>query len=88
MACVRKVEDLSTDPNFVGYYDIEKARQQEMEDMKETGLRIGIEQGMKQGSRESKIEIVKAMLNENLSLEMISKCTGLCIEEINNIIEN
>ena len=30
MACVRRVEELSTDPNFVGYYDIEKARKQEL----------------------------------------------------------
>jgi hypothetical protein len=41
MAAIRKVEDLSTDPNFVGYYDVEEARRQDKEDMKNTGIRIG-----------------------------------------------
>lgn len=78
MACIRKVEDLSTDPNFVGYYDIEEARRQEMEDMKETGLMMGIEKG----SKESKIEIARAMLLKKLDINLISELTNLSMEEI------
>ena len=81
MACVRKVEDLSTDPNFIGYYDIEEARRQEIEDVKDTGIRIGLEQG----SKEKQLEIAKSMLNEKLPLEVIAKCTGLTEEEIKDI---
>jgi predicted transposase/invertase (TIGR01784 family) len=81
MAAVRKVEDLSRDPNFIGYYDIEEARRQDLEDMKETGIEIGMEKG----SRQEKIEIAKSMLNENMEISMISKITGLTIEEIEKL---
>jgi len=82
MACIRTVEELSTDPNFVGYYDIEEARRQELEDMEETGIEKGIEQGEKR----KQIEIAKSMFKENLPIEIISKCTGLSIEEIKSLI--
>lgn len=78
MAAVRKVEDLSTDPDFIGYYDVEEARKQDLEDMKETGIAQGIEQ--------NKIEVAKAMLKENISIETISKCTGLSETEIEDYL--
>ena len=81
MACVRKVEDLSCDPNFIGYYDIEEARRQEMEDTWDTGLRMGREEGEKN----KQIEIAKNLLSLNISLNDISKTTGLSVEEINNL---
>ena len=81
MACVRRVEELSTDPNFIGYYDIEEARRQELEDMKDTGIRIGKEEGIKVRN----IEIAKVMLNDNLSADIISKYTNLSIDEIQKI---
>ena len=77
MACIRRVEELSTDPNFVGYYDIEEARRQDIEDAKETGLRIG--------SEKRNIEIAKSMLKDNISLETISKYTNLSINEIEQL---
>jgi predicted transposase/invertase (TIGR01784 family) len=81
MAAIRKVEDLSTDPNFIGYYDIEEARRQDLEDMKNTGIRIGIEQG----ETNKQIEIAKNLLNMNLSVEQIQKATGLTKEEIDTL---
>ena len=51
----------------------------------EEGIEKGIEQGIEQGSKERNIEIAKEMIKEKLSLDVISKCTGLSIEEINNI---
>jgi predicted transposase/invertase (TIGR01784 family) len=77
MAAIRKVEDLSTDPNFIGYYDIEEARKQDLEDMKNTGIRIGVDQ--------RNIEIAKNLLNMNLSLEQIEEATGLIKEQIENL---
>ena len=44
MACIRKVEELSTDPEFVGYYDIEEAHKQELADSYNTGYDKGINQ--------------------------------------------
>jgi predicted transposase/invertase (TIGR01784 family) len=94
MAAIRKVEDLSTDPNFIGYYDIEEARKQDLEDMKNTGIRIGMEQGREQGRDEGReqgidqrnIEIAKNLLNMNLSLEQIEEATGLTKEEIEKLM--
>ena len=37
MACIRRVEELSTDPDFVGYYDLEEAHKQDLSDSYETG---------------------------------------------------
>jgi len=97
MACIRKVEDLSTDPNFIGYYDIEEARRQEIEDMKATGFRMGREEGRKEGRKEGReegreegeknkqIEIAKSMLKDNLNVDIISKYTSLSEDEILNI---
>jgi predicted transposase/invertase (TIGR01784 family) len=82
MAAIRKVEDLSTDPNFIGYYDIEEARRQDLEDMKNTGIRIGMEKGIKN----EKIEIAKNLLNMNLSIEQIKEATGLEIEKIKSLM--
>ena len=101
MACIRKVEDLSTDPNFIGYYDIEEARRQEIEDMKATGFRMGKEEGFEQGHKEGRqegceegreegkktkqLEIAKTMLKDNLNVDIISKYTGLSEKEILSI---
>ena len=78
MACVRRVEELSTDPDFIGYYDIEEARRQENEDFEMTGFRKGREAGEKN----KQIEIAKNLLSKNISIESISEITGLSIEEM------
>ena len=81
MAAIRKVEDLSTDPNFIGYYDLEEAHKQDIEDAKETGY----DDGVAAGSSQTKIEIAKSMLKDNIDIETISKYTDLSINEINSI---
>lgn len=102
MAAVRKVEDLSRDPNFVGYYDIDEAHKQDLEDAKETsydeGRSIGIEEwktigieegksiGIEEGKKQNQIETVKSMIKKDLSIEMIADCTGLTIKEIEQIV--
>ena len=80
MAGYRKVEDLSTDSEFIGYYDYEQAHQDDLEMAEYTGLKKGIEQ--------TKKELVINMVNEGLTLEVISKVTNLSIQEIKNILNN
>ena len=87
MAAIRRVEELSTDPNFIGYYDIEEARKWELEDMRETGIREGMEKGIEQGSYQEKIEIAKSMLKDNVPIESISKYIKLEIEKIEMLIK-
>jgi predicted transposase/invertase (TIGR01784 family) len=85
MAAIRKVEDLSTDPNFIGYYDIEEARRQDLEDMKNTGIRIGMERGVEKGIKNEKIEIAKALLKNKVSIDIIMDSTGLTKDEIEKL---
>ena len=59
--------------NFVGYYDLEEAHKQDLSDSYETG------------KSDEKIEIAKAMLQDTNNYEVISKYTGLSIEEIEKL---
>ena len=90
MAAIRKVSELSTDPNFVGYYDKEEAIKWDLEDMRETGYDEGMEEGknigLAEGKRNEKIEIAKSMYSDNVPVETISKYTGLALEEIEQIV--
>ena len=96
MAGYRKVEDLSTDPEFIGYYDYEQAHQDDLEMAEYTGLKKGIEQGIKQGIEQGtrqgieqkEKEIVISMIDEGLEPEVISKITKLSMEEIKKISNN
>jgi predicted transposase/invertase (TIGR01784 family) len=46
------------------------------------GLKEGISQGIIQGSQQKAIETAKNMLQKNISVEVISECTGLSLDEI------
>lgn len=81
MAAIRKVEELSTDPNFVGYYDVEEARKWDLEDMYDTGVRIGREEGISQRN----IEIAKSLLEKGIDNKTISECTGLSKTEVDDL---
>ena len=89
MSGIEKVEDLISDPNFAGAYDIEERRQEELEDFYDTGYRKGKEDGIVHGmevaTKKSKIEIAKAMLKRNMELKDISEITELSIEEIEKL---
>ena len=80
MAGYRKVEDLSTDPEFIGYYDYEQAHQDDPEMAEYTGLKKGIEQNRK--------EMVVNMKEKGLSIEMIADVSNLSIEEVEKILNN
>ena len=48
----------------------------------EIGKSEGIEIGRSEGSKNKSIQIVKKMLEEKINIELISKVTGLSVEEI------
>ena len=77
MSAIRKVEDLSADPKFIGYYDIEEAHIQDIEGAKESGYN--------EGKNERNIEIAKTMILNNESIEKIITYTGLSKEEIEKL---
>ena len=57
----------------------------------EKGRRLGKKEGKKEGIKEGKIkntkEIAKKMLNENVEIELISRITGLTMQELKKIKE-
>lgn len=82
MACLRTVEDLTTDPDLIGYYDYEEAKKQDIRDAKE----LGIEQGLEQGIKKANVEMAKSLLKMKVNtLEQISKVTKLTIDELEEI---
>ena len=82
MAAIRKVSELSMDPNFVGYYDIEEAHRQQLEDMEKTGYDKGIEEG----KIENQKEVAKAMYADGVAMDTISKYVGISIEKIQSLL--
>ena len=47
----------------------------------------GLKEGQEKGRKEEKLEIARSMFNENLSLEQISRLTGLSEKELKNLKE-
>ncbi len=64
---------------------IEKERDSLYKDGLERGRKERQEQERRKGSRETKISIAKAMIKQQMSIEMISKLTGLSKEEIEKL---
>ena len=93
MAMVRTVEQLYTDPKYIGYYDVAEAERQEKEDIYLTGelegRTAGLQEGRASGIKEGKAirdeEIAKMMLQEKESIEKVMKYTGLKAKEIKTI---
>ena len=52
---------------------------------KKEGLKEGLDKGLKEGERNKSIEIAKNMLKDNVDINIISKYSGLNIEEINKL---
>ena len=51
----------------------------------EAGVEIGRNQGIKQGKRNEKIQIAKNLLSQKVDLKIISKATGLTLEELKKL---
>ena len=94
-----KIASISDD--IVGLYDKElheellrntelyNAEQKGIKQGKKDGIKEGkekgIKEGIKQGIKEKAIETAKNMLKENISIDIISRVTGLDIKEINEL---
>lgn len=90
---VDKIEEMALNDGIVGLYDKEKAIERvnainKMEAINEglaKGLAEGLAKGKTEGALNAKMEIAKNMINENISMNLIKKITGLKIEEIENL---
>ena len=80
-----KIVSLSSDPGFIS----ELEKQQILEYAKAVALEKaedrGKEIGLSEGAQNKSIEIVQNLLKENVDISVISKSTGLSIEEIEKL---
>ena len=53
--------------------------------LQESRLETAMEKGKLEGEKQKQLEIAKELLKTALSLEEISRCTGLSIEKLNEI---
>ena len=75
---VKEAEKVSFEGGVGESYDKEWA-------LKDQAYRDGEEAGEKKGSTTKAMEIAKSMLKENIDINIISKCTGLSIDEIKSL---
>ena len=98
---MKNVEELNEDSEFVSIISPDKDNEMvintlkneaikegrlegKLEGMKE-GIKEGIKEGRLEGKRENTLETAKALLKENVSIDIISRTTGLTKEEINSL---
>ncbi len=53
-----------------------------IQENREEGWAEGREEGLSQGKEEKALETAKNMLINNISLEMVAKCTGLPLDQV------
>ena len=75
---VKEAEKVSFEGGVGESYDKEWA-------LKDQAYRDGKDEGREEGSTTKTIEIAKSMLTENIDINIISKCTGLSIDEVNSL---
>ena len=83
---VKEAEEVSVEGGVGESYDKEWAlKDQAYRDGKDEGREEGKKEGLEEGSTTKAIEIAKSMLTENIDINIISKCTGLSIDEVNSL---
>ena len=86
---ITNVTIVNDDPEFQKYMseeeDKKKIQNSLISEAKNEGISEGIKQGISQGISEEKNNVAKNLLSMNMTLEDISKATGLTIDEIKKI---
>lgn len=83
---IEELERLSMDEEFKLYYNAEAVRKNTENSIKIESFQNGLDKGFSQGIEQEKLEIAKNLLNlGTVSLEDISKTTGLDIDTLKNL---
>ena len=87
---VEELERLSDDDEFRTYYDAEEMQRKLVNSARldgyDAGYDNGIIKGKEEGAKEEKIVIAKNFIKDGIPLEIVSKNTGLSIEELNKLV--
>lgn len=78
---MNKLERLNEDDKFRTDYNVELVRRKEINSARLDGY----DDGYDDGAKAKEIEIAKNFLKDGISIDVVSKNTGLSIEEINNL---
>ena len=78
---IEELERLAMDEEFKLHYNAEAVKRKTENSIKKESYQHGLEDGSKQ----EKLEIAQAMLNEKLDVQLISRTTGLSTEEIEKL---
>ena len=76
---------VNEDADFLNFISVEKDNMMIENSIRDEATKKGLEQGLERGTEQSKNEIAKNMLKENMDISLISKLTGLSNEQINNL---
>ena len=64
------------------YWDAVSNRKTIIGTAERRGLKQGMEKGLQQGIQQAKNETAQNLKNNGVSIEIIAKCTGLSLEEV------
>ena len=79
-----EIEKLKLNDEFNAWYNAEKVE----EKCRNSAYSEGVDNGVIIGKTETKLEIAKSLLNTDMSINEISKHTGLSISELEEISNN
>ena len=84
---IKDSKNASEQDEVIGMYDKElndeMLKRAEIRENREEAYNEGLESGREEGSLESKRETALKMIQNNLSFDLITECTGLSLEELN-----
>ena len=82
---IQSIKDYERDRASEKYWESVEARNKGLKEGLDKGLKEGLNKGLKEGEKNKSIEIAKNMLKDNVDINIISKYSGLSIEEINEL---
>ena len=83
---VDELEKLGIDDELGAVYDNEQMQKRLLNTARNWGYDDGKAEGLEEGKKEEKISIAKNLLKDGMSIESVSKNTGLSIEELQKLI--
>ena len=82
---ITNVTIVNDNPEFQKYMSEEEDKKKIQNSLLSEARENGINDGISKGVSQEKVNIAKNLLSMNMSLEDISKATGLSVEEINKL---
>ena len=84
---MNELERLGLDDNFGLAYDNEEMQKRMINTARNWGYDDGKVEGLEEGKKQEQITIAKNFLKDGIPIEVVSKNTGLNIEELKNLID-